>query len=100
MTTPAQPYTPTPALYGPGSIKQDTAVTLAVAVRTTIITANNAKDWLVATVDHGGHYAPWDDVSNWLDITTDVVLTAQFSGGGALTADVVSQLTSQRRKRK
>lgn len=85
--------TPTPAQYVVGWVKQDLNNTLAVAVRTSIATANNMKDWGVMTVDHGGHYASWDDVSAWPDIDAQLVmmLDAQFSGDGALTAEMASQ---------
>jgi hypothetical protein len=66
MTSPA---TPTPPAYTEGWVKQDTAATNAVAVRTNIVTNNNFKDWGVMTIDHGGHYATWDEVQTWADIT-------------------------------
>jgi hypothetical protein len=62
----------TPPAYTTGSVKQD-PVTLAVAVRTNIPT-NLPSDpyeghaWGVMTVDQGGHFAGWDDVSNWTDL--------------------------------
>jgi hypothetical protein len=66
-TTPA---TPTPPQYTAGWVKQDKVTTMAVAVRTNIVTNNNYKDWGVMTVDHGGYYATWDEVQTWADLTT------------------------------
>jgi hypothetical protein len=70
MTTPGGPATPTPPSYTAGWVKQDNASggTMAVAIRTNIETSNNYKDWGVMTVDHGGHYATWDEVSGWADL--------------------------------
>ena len=28
----------------------------------------HAHDWLVATVDHGGHHTGWDEVAGWEDV--------------------------------
>jgi hypothetical protein len=64
--TPA-PRTPTPSNYGTGSVKHDPS-SLAVAVRTNIPDPDSAYDWGVMTVDRGGHYAGWDDISGWNDL--------------------------------
>jgi hypothetical protein len=85
MTAPA---TPTPPQYIAGSIKVDAANTKAVAIRTNIETNNNFKDWGVMTVDHGGHYATWDDVAGWSDLPVPSVVTAALSGSGTLSATV------------
>jgi hypothetical protein len=47
---------------------KNTTGTQAVAIRTNIETSNNYKDWGVMTIDHGGHYATWDEVQNWADL--------------------------------
>ncbi len=65
------PSTPTPPEYPVGAVKRN-PLTSAVAVRTNIIDALNRKDWGVMTVDQGGSYASWDDVSTWKDMTDDV----------------------------
>jgi hypothetical protein len=85
MTAPA---TPTPPQYVTGWVKVDAANTKAVAVRTDIATSNNLKDWGVMTVDHGGHYATWDDVAGWSDLAVPTVVTSPFGGDGALSATV------------
>lgn len=59
--------TPSPASYQTGDVRQDPA-TFAVAVRTSIIDPDNTKDWGIMTVDRGGHYASWDEVSTWVDM--------------------------------
>jgi hypothetical protein len=46
--------------YHAGSVKQDPA-TLAVAVRTSSVTADGRLHWSVMTVDRGGHYASYDE---------------------------------------
>jgi len=61
------PRAPTPANYGVGSVKRDPA-SLAVAVHTNIPDPDSAHDWGVMTVDRGGHYSPWDDVTSWDDV--------------------------------
>ena len=59
----------TPPQYVVGSVKQDPE-TLAVAVRT-----NMPEDpyighaWAVMTVDRGGHYAEWEEIQNWTDLS-------------------------------
>lgn len=58
--------TPTPPQYQTGHLKQD-PVSLAVAVRTNIPDPESSHDWGVMTVDRGGHYAGWDEVSGWID---------------------------------
>jgi hypothetical protein len=60
--------TPTPPTYTTGWVKQDPN-TLAVAVRTNIPDPLSDHDWGVMTVDRGGHYANWDAVSGWTDLT-------------------------------
>jgi len=60
----------TPANYLPGSVKQDPD-TLAVAVRTNVPEDPYVGHaWAVMTIDRGGHYAAWDDVSGWTDLDT------------------------------
>ena len=66
MTLPAP--LPTPANYGPGSVKQDQANTLAVAVRTTLYDAQYDKDWGVMTLENGGHYSGYAEVQDWADL--------------------------------
>jgi hypothetical protein len=80
------PATPTPPQYTSGWVKQDIGVTLAVAVRTDIVTANNFKDWGVMTLDHGGRYATWDEVSAWPDLAGPASAVASFSGDGDMVA--------------
>jgi hypothetical protein len=77
----------TPPQYTVGWIKQDIYATNASAIRTNIETSNNFKDWMVATIDHGGHYASWDDVADWPDVSTTRALTG---GEGTLSAIIVS----------
>lgn len=62
--------TPTPEDYPVGSVKQDPE-TFAVAVRTNIIDPENRKDWGVMSVDRGGQYATYDQVSAWPDLARD-----------------------------
>jgi hypothetical protein len=59
--------TPTPPEYATGAVKQD-PTTLAVAVRTDIPDVDYSHDWGVMTIEHGGHYATWDEVSTWDDL--------------------------------
>jgi hypothetical protein len=61
--TPAQG---TPPQYVTGWIFQDPA-TLSVAVRTNIPDPYFDHEWMVGTIDRGGHYASWDEVSGWTD---------------------------------
>jgi hypothetical protein len=64
--------TATPPEYVTGSVKQD-PVTLAVAVRTLIPDSPyEAHAWGVMTTDRGGHYADWDEVQNWTDLSAPV----------------------------
>jgi hypothetical protein len=65
MTSPR--FSPTPAQYQIGAVKQDPS-TLATATRTAIVDPDNAKDWGVMTVDRGGDFVPWDQVSGWKDM--------------------------------
>lgn len=88
MTSPA---TPTPPQYAAGALKQDAGQTNAVAIRTNIDTSNNFKDWGVMTIDHGGHYATWDEVSAWPDVTSPAAVVAALGGDGVLSATVVAQ---------
>jgi hypothetical protein len=93
MGSPIPPATPTPPQYMTGWVKQDLHKTWAVAVRTGIVTANNAKDWGIMTVDRGGHYGSWDEVSSWPDISEVFQVGAAFHGGdgvGGLSATVVN----------
>jgi hypothetical protein len=63
----------TPANYLPGSVKQDPD-TLAVAVRTNVPEDPYVGHaWAVMTIDRGGHYAAWDDVSGWTDLVIQTV---------------------------
>lgn len=64
MTSP----TPTPPEYEVGSVRQD-PTTLAVAVRTNIPDPDHRRDWGVMSVDRGGMYATWDQVSAWIPLT-------------------------------
>jgi hypothetical protein len=91
MTTPG---TPTPPEYTVGWVKQDMGQTMAVAIRTAIVTVNNLKDWAVMTVDHGGHYTGWDSVAGWADLPQPSVLSAAFAGEGTLSATVETGLVA------
>jgi hypothetical protein len=102
--TPA--HTPTPVRYQYGALKRDPN-TMAVAVRNAVPTAGDGTlDWGVTTVNYGGWFASWDDVSAWndlyaaffvgggaLSVTIKVVpvYPAKFVGGGALSATVQAQ---------
>jgi hypothetical protein len=97
MTSPAA--TPTPPQYTAGWVKQDLHHTWAVAVRTSIVTATNAKDWGVMTVDRGGHYGTWDEVGSWPDIADVYRVGAAFiggDGGGGLSATAAKARSQQR----
>jgi len=59
---------PTPDNYSTGAVKQDEQ-TLAVAVRTNILDPDGLKDWGIMTTDRGGHYASWEEVQNWRDMS-------------------------------
>ena len=93
MSAPALPVqqatdaTPTPPEYPAGWVKQD-PVSLAVAVRTNIVTANNYKDWGIMSVDRGGQYATWDQISGWPDLSVapPPSAAAGFAGDGDFTA--------------
>jgi hypothetical protein len=61
--------TPTPPSFTTGWVKQDPA-TLAVAVRTEIPDPYLDHEWGVMTIDRGGHYASYDEVQSWTDLTT------------------------------
>jgi hypothetical protein len=68
LTVDPRVMNPTPVEYPVGHVKQDT-VTLAVAVRTNIIDPENRKDWGLMSIDRGGMYATWDQISAWPDLT-------------------------------
>jgi hypothetical protein len=69
MPAPPPPVaTPTPPEYIAGAVKQNPD-TLSVAVRTDLVDADNSHDWGVMTIEHGGHYTTWDEVSSWDDLT-------------------------------
>jgi hypothetical protein len=59
---------PTPVQYPVGHVRQDPE-SLAVAVRTNIPDPDSGHDWAVMTIDRGGHYASWDEVAEWDDMT-------------------------------
>jgi hypothetical protein len=59
--------TPSPPEYLVGAVKQDPE-TLAVAVRTNILDPENRKDWGIMSIDRGGMYVGWDQVSSWPDL--------------------------------
>lgn len=67
VTTPRDEPVPTPPEYTTGAVRQD-PLTLAVAVRTNIPDPYLDHEWGVMTVDHGGHYASWDEVQNWTEL--------------------------------
>lgn len=74
VTQPPAPVMPapkdaTPPEYTTGKVKYDTS-TGSVAVRTNIPDPDDLHDWGVMTVDRGGHYAGWDEVSSWIDLPT------------------------------
>lgn len=72
MTSGAEPGpTPTPPEFVEGAVKQDPA-TKAVAVRTNFIDPYYDHQWGVMTVDRGGHYASYDDVESWPDLSAPV----------------------------
>lgn len=64
----AAPRNPTPPEYTTGKVKiaPDNS---AVAIRTNIPDPDSDHDWGVMTVDRGGHYAGWDEVASWIDLT-------------------------------
>jgi hypothetical protein len=70
MTTPEP--TPTPPEFAEGAVKQDPE-TKAVAVRTNFPDPYYDHQWGVMTVDRGGHYASFDDVESWPDLSAPVV---------------------------
>lgn len=55
--------------YPTGSVKQNPDY-MSVAVRTNIPDPKGLKDWCVATVDRGGHYATEDQLAGWVDVPT------------------------------
>jgi hypothetical protein len=59
---------PTPPQFYTGWVKQDPD-SKAVAVRTNIPDPYSDHDWGVMTVDRGGHYASYDEVQNWTDLS-------------------------------
>jgi hypothetical protein len=104
---PANPtHTPTPAQYGVGAVRRNTA-TGAAAVRASYPTTDGTLDWLVVTTNYGGYFASWDDVgvSGWVDVPTAFLIgagtlsavvlpvrPAGFGGAGTLSA-VVTAIT-------
>jgi hypothetical protein len=66
VPTPTEEPIGTPSQYLTGHLFQDPA-TLAVAVRTNIPDPYYDHEWGVMTVDRGGHYASWDEISGWTD---------------------------------
>lgn len=64
----AEARTPTPPEYATGAARQHPD-SFAVAVRTNIPDPDGLHDWGVMTIDRGGHYAGWDEVSTWVDMT-------------------------------
>jgi hypothetical protein len=68
LVSPMEAASPTPPEYTIGWVKQSTD-DMSVAVRTNILDPDGSKDWGVMTIDRGGHYASWDEVQNWQDMT-------------------------------
>jgi hypothetical protein len=62
----------TPPSFTEGWVKQDPE-SKAVAVRTNFIDPYFDHQWGVMTVDRGGHYASYDEVESWTDLTTGAV---------------------------
>lgn len=66
MSEPVPP-TPTPPEFQLGDVKQNPD-DLSVAVRTNAPDTFPLLQWGCMTVDHGGHYAGWDEVKDWEDL--------------------------------
>lgn len=66
------PPTPTPPEFTLGWVKQNPD-DLSVAVRTNAPDTFAHLQWGCMTVDHGGHYASFDEVESWADLTTGAV---------------------------
>jgi hypothetical protein len=64
-----EPRTPTPPELTTGAVLYDPA-SQSVAVRTNIPDPDSLHDWGVMTVDRGGHYSGWDEVSGWTQLAT------------------------------
>ena len=69
MSEPVAPN-PTPPEFTLGAVKQNPD-DLSVAVRTNAPDSYPLLQWGVMTVDHGGHYAGWDEVGTWVDLFAD-----------------------------